>query len=153
MEWKPEKYLDDLESIVRRGQLKGANFIDALDAIECLRSWLTRQPSPEAEAEVRDFRADELDAVMASVDKWFDEDDPRLKQTPCNRAGDAREIALQAIEAAESRIAELEAEVERLKALPIEMIDSIIEAARKGPVMISQLQNILYDHGYTVKGE
>ena len=42
---------------------------------------------------------DELDAVMHSVDKWFDEGDPRLKNNPATRAADAREIALKAIEA------------------------------------------------------
>ena len=61
-------------------------------------------PRPEAREEaVNDFRADELDAVMVSVDKWFDEGDPRLRQDPANRSADAREIALKAIES--SRLA------------------------------------------------
>ena len=46
-----------------------------------------------------DFRMDELDAVMHSVDKWFEDDDPRLKLNPATRAAEAREIALCAIEA------------------------------------------------------
>lgn len=50
------------------------------------------------EAAINDFRMDELDAVMHSVDKWFDEGDPRLRNNPATRAADAREIALQAIE-------------------------------------------------------
>lgn len=55
------------------------------------------------EEAVHEFRMDELEAVMLSVDKWFDEDDPRLKNNPATRAADAREIALQAIEAAAIR--------------------------------------------------
>jgi hypothetical protein len=51
-----------------------------------------------AEAINDDFRMDELDAVMISVDKWFDKDDTRLKNNPATRAADAREIALKAIE-------------------------------------------------------
>ena len=45
-----------------------------------------------------EFRMDVLDAVMYSVDKWFDKGDPRLKKNPETRAADAREIALRAIE-------------------------------------------------------
>ena len=44
---------------------------------------------------------DELDAVMMSIDKWFDEGDERLKDNPATRAAHAREIALQAIETAQ----------------------------------------------------
>lgn len=44
------------------------------------------------------FRMDELDAVMLSVDKWFTEGDPRLKNNPATRAADVREIALEAVE-------------------------------------------------------
>lgn len=58
------------------------------------------RPQDARELAVRDFRYDELDAVMISVDKWFDEGDPRLKNNPATRAADAREIALRAIEAA-----------------------------------------------------
>lgn len=53
----------------------------------------------EREAAINAFRMDELDAVMVSVDKWFDDGDPRLKNNPATRAADAREIALRAIEA------------------------------------------------------
>jgi hypothetical protein len=45
----------------------------------------------------------QLDAVMHSVDKWFDEGDSRLKDDPSNRSAAAREIALQAIEKAEAK--------------------------------------------------
>lgn len=45
---------------------------------------------------VNDFRMDELDAVMISVDKFLTGD--ALKNNPATRAADAREIALQAIE-------------------------------------------------------
>jgi hypothetical protein len=48
--------------------------------------------------EALESRMDMLSAVMVSVDKWFDEGDLRLKQDECNRAADAREIALKAIE-------------------------------------------------------
>lgn len=47
-------------------------------------------------SELADFRMDELDAVMHSVDKWLEGDD--LKNNPATRAADAREIALKAIE-------------------------------------------------------
>ena len=51
-----------------------------------------------------EFRVDELEAVMISVDKWFDDNDPRLKNNPATRAADAREIALKAIESEQERI-------------------------------------------------
>jgi len=47
---------------------------------------------------INDFRMDELDAVMMSVDKWLPADYP-TGIDPANRAADAREIALKAIEA------------------------------------------------------
>ena len=47
----------------------------------------------------------ELDAVMHFVDKWLSGD--QLKQSPANRANDAREVALKAIEKAEAEIAAL----------------------------------------------
>ncbi len=56
--------------------------------------------------ELSEFRMDELDAVMLSVDKWLD--GPALKNNPATRAADAREIALRAIEEA-SRQARREA--------------------------------------------
>lgn len=40
----------------------------------------------------------ELMSVMQSVDKWFDDGDPRLNDNPATRASHAREIALKAIE-------------------------------------------------------
>jgi len=42
----------------------------------------------------------ELFGVMHSIEKWFDEDDERLKNNPTTVAGNAREIALKAIEEA-----------------------------------------------------
>lgn len=51
--------------------------------------------------EVNDFRMDELDAVMTSVDKWLKGED--LKNNPATRAADAREVALKAIEAETAR--------------------------------------------------
>ena len=48
-----------------------------------------------------DFRMDELDAVMYSVDKWLEGD--ALKNNPATRAADAREYALRAIESAYAR--------------------------------------------------
>lgn len=50
------------------------------------------------------FRMDELDAVMLSVDKWFDEGDEALKNNPATRAAAAREIALQAIEQLQAKL-------------------------------------------------
>lgn len=48
---------------------------------------------------ITQFRMDELDAVMHSIDKWFKEGDSRLKDNPATRAANAREIALKAMEA------------------------------------------------------
>lgn len=50
---------------------------------------------------ITDFRGDELDAVMTSVDKWLTGDE--LKNNPATRAADAREVALKAIEAEAAR--------------------------------------------------
>ena len=50
------------------------------------------------------FRMDEIDAVMLSVDKWFDEGDEALKNNPATRAAAAREIALQAIERLQAKL-------------------------------------------------
>lgn len=56
------------------------------------------QIQEQSQKTVDELRMDELDGVMHSVDKWFDEDDPRLKHNPATRSADAREIALKAIE-------------------------------------------------------
>jgi flagellar biosynthesis/type III secretory pathway protein FliH len=48
------------------------------------------------EEELTEFRMDELDAVMLSVDKWLD--GPALRNNPATRAADAREFALRSIE-------------------------------------------------------
>ena len=52
----------------------------------------------EIAEKVKQFRMDELEAVMLSVDKWFRAGDPRLWDNPATRAASAREIALQVIE-------------------------------------------------------
>ncbi len=62
------------------------------------------------------FRMDELDGVMCSIDKWFNEGDPRLKYNPATRAGCAREIALQAIESLESDMGFARASIESWRA-------------------------------------
>lgn len=59
------------------------------------------------------FRMDELDAVMLSVDKWLD--GPALKNNPATRAADAREVALKAIEAEQSKLAEQDKEIARMR--------------------------------------
>jgi len=64
------------------------------------RLYAQDDPLDGRDAVVNEFRMDELDAVMVSVDKWFDDGDPRLAQNPATRAADAREIALKAIEEA-----------------------------------------------------
>jgi len=72
---------------------------------------LTEQLAAEKEARV-EVEA-QLFGVMHFVDKWFDDDDPRLAEdadNPAQRSNDAREIALQAIE-------EQEVEIERLRDL------------------------------------
>lgn len=46
----------------------------------------------------RDILQSELRAVMHSVDKWFDDDDERLKDNPATRSAVAREIALKEID-------------------------------------------------------
>lgn len=64
------------------------------------------EPGEDArELAIAEFRADELDAVMVSVDKWFDDGDPRLKNNPATRAADAREIALKAIDSVAAQVA------------------------------------------------
>ena len=52
-------------------------------------------------AEYEDLQA-ELNAVMVFVDKWLSGD--QLKQSPANRANEAREVALKAIEALEKEL-------------------------------------------------
>lgn len=83
----------------------------------------------EIETAVKQFRMDALGAVMLSVDKWFNYDDPRLQNNPETRAADAREIALQAIEKLAERALKAEADVERLthKKLICPMIAETIE--------------------------
>lgn len=56
-----------------------------------------------------------LEAVMHSVDKWFDEGDPRLYNNAATRAAEAREIALQAIDDLEEENKKLREEVKALK--------------------------------------
>jgi hypothetical protein len=51
---------------------------------------------------VNDFRMDELDAVMISVDKWLE--GKQLENNPATRASDAREYALRAIEKEKNRV-------------------------------------------------
>lgn len=103
----PEFHIEDAISTIKYADGVGNIRLYALGALEAalkdiatLRSALA---SERAKA-VDDFRMDELDAVMVSVDKWFDEGDPRLKQTPANRAADAREIALKAIEVERAKL-------------------------------------------------
>ena len=84
---------------------------------------------------VKEFRADELDAVMLSVDKWFDDNDPRLKNSPATRAADAREIALQAIEK-EREICTDEA-VKYMRSLGPFKGDDLRDAIKKRPVFIT----------------
>ncbi len=62
----------------------------------------------------RHARMTELDAVMVSVDKWFDADDPRLENNPATRAADAREIGLRAIEYLTAELATVKAERDEL---------------------------------------
>jgi hypothetical protein len=65
---------------------------------ERLKLILNYRASIRAEAFRDDYRMDELDAVMHSVDKWLDE--ASMKDNPATRASTAREIALKAIEQA-----------------------------------------------------
>lgn len=64
-----------------------------------------------------DKRVEELEYILAGVmhfvDKWLDGDD--FDKDEVNRAAIAREKALQAIEARDARIAELEKELQRRK--------------------------------------
>lgn len=71
---------------------------ELMDLLHKLVSQLT-----EKDKEIRDKDA-ELFGVMHSVDKWFDEDDPRLKDNEATRASYAREIALRAIESRDAKI-------------------------------------------------
>jgi hypothetical protein len=74
---------------------------------------------------VNDFRMDELDALVHSVDKWFDDDDPRLERNPATRAGDAREIALKAIETLQARVARLLSALKKARQAMRERRDAI----------------------------
>lgn len=65
---------------------------------------------------ITDFRGDELDAVMTSVDKWLKGDE--LMNNPATRAADAREIALKAIEAEAARADRAEKELAALTFIP-----------------------------------
>lgn len=70
---------------------------------------------------VKQFRMDELEAVMLSVDKWLD-DAPTFRDTvnPATRAAAAREVALRAIE-------KLQTENDALKARLSEAVRQLIE--------------------------
>lgn len=76
-------------------------------------AWTDAFPTKEQETEkaretaINDFRMDELDAVMLSVDKWLTGD--QLKNNPATRAADAREVALRAIEREATRANLMEA--------------------------------------------
>lgn len=72
--------------------------------------------STEREQAIRQFRMDELEAVMLSVDKWldYDEDDPQ-RPNPATRAAEAREVALRTIEALSEKLAKVEAERDQLR--------------------------------------
>ena len=50
----------------------------------------------------------ELFGVMYTIEKWFNEDDERLKNNPSTVAGNAREVALKAIEELELKNHNLE---------------------------------------------
>lgn len=69
----------------------------------------------------RDDALCELEAVMVSVDKWFEDGDPELKNNEATRSASAREIALKAIEKewvrANQRASELEETKRRLDAM------------------------------------
>jgi hypothetical protein len=85
---------------------------------ERLKLILNYRASIRAEAFRDDYRMDELDAVMHSVDKWLDE--ASMKDNPATRASTAREIALKAIEQAYENgrakaLREIGAESARLK--------------------------------------
>jgi len=110
--------MTDIE-IVRRGfrdsnteaRAALARIVEERDAYRASLDAATKRVE-ELEAErdsaVRGFRMDELDAVMYSVDKWFDDGDARLENNPATRAAAAREVALKAIEKAEARVKVLE---------------------------------------------
>ena len=80
-----------------------------------------------------DYRMDQLDAVMYSVDKWFNEGDKRLLQDPANRAADAREIALRKIEAIEDESAK------EIAALKAELLDQTSLATGYKEIMSDNL--------------
>lgn len=81
--------------------------------IEVLSRIRTEQARKEA---VNEFRMDELDGVMHSVDKWLKGD--ALKNNPATRAADAREVALKAIEAEKRRADQAEKELADFMFIP-----------------------------------
>jgi hypothetical protein len=103
----------------------------------------------------------ELEAVLyVAVDKWFDDGDPRLSESPAERARMAREIALKAIEKAEEESerlrqlhdkdyegqfldaaqenVQLRAEMERLRQIAVEVQTVIAE--NKSPMTACEAQ-------------
>lgn len=75
----------------------------------------------------RDEALCELEAVMVSVDKWFEDGDPELKNNEATRAAAAREIALKAIEKEWVRANQLTTELEETK----RRLDAMVDKAQK----------------------
>jgi len=71
---------------------------------------------------ITDFRMDELDAVMTSVDKWLTGDE--LKNNPATRAADAREIALKAVEKEAARAERAEAALREAADRAVSFVDN-----------------------------
>jgi len=105
-----------LKSVIQDGNPRDFTLADARALARTRLDDLNRPAAPAPEQGANDFRMDELDAVMCAVDKWFDKGDPRLKQDPQNRAADAREIALQALERQEARAEQAERKGEEMRA-------------------------------------
>jgi len=97
------KYIQAHDSIDPMEALaKGQGYSDeAQPLVDTLCSLLEEIASLETrsfrELAIREFRMDELDAVMYSVDKCLPKDYP-TGRNPATRAADAREIALRKIE-------------------------------------------------------
>lgn len=86
---------------------------------------------------ITDFRMDELDAVMTSVDKWLKGDE--LKNNPATRAADAREIALKAVEKEAARAERAEAALREAADRAVSFVDNNYNA-------FGEWDNIAFDN-------
>lgn len=91
-----------------------------------------------------EFRMDELDAVMMSVDKWLTGD--QLKYNAATRASTAREVALKALDSQAERIKELDETIATLTA----QRDLYLKRHRILLYFVRSLMRVLRDNGVDI---